>query len=100
MTREFELQRIDELKHSGLLTDSEYNKLYYRITGQRRLTKEQAERFVVEYESVRASINNLLSLGLITEQKSQLLDSKATKKLMDLIASGKIDETTDKEKEE
>ena len=100
MSRELELQKIDELKESGLLTDSEYNKLYYRITGQRRLTKEQAERFGVEYDSVRASINNLLSLGLITEQKSNLLVSKATKKLMDLIASGKIDETTNTEKEE
>tara|TARA_R100000458_G_C8205017_1_gene194356 strand:- start:494 stop:784 length:291 start_codon:yes stop_codon:yes gene_type:complete len=89
------LKMIEVQKEHGVITDSEYNRMYHRITGNYRLTLEQAQAFEESMLEVRHSITNLLSLGLITEAKAKLLQTKANAKLMKLASEGKLNEKED-----
>ena len=83
------LQMIDMQKEKGLLTESEYNRMYHRITGEFNLTDAQMAYYHQEWSLTLGSINNLLGLGLITQGKALLLGNKAKSKLMKLASEQK-----------
>ena len=83
------LKMINVQKEKGLLTESEYNRMYHRITGEYNLTADQMKFYHQQWGLALGSINNLLGLGLITQAKADLLSGKAKSKLMKLASEQK-----------
>ena len=74
---------------NGLLTESEYNRLYFRATGTHNLTAEQERQVEVSVKYYAECLMSLEELGLITELKRTLLIEKSHTAVSKAIYEGK-----------
>tara|TARA_R110000744_G_scaffold375_6_gene1492 strand:+ start:23228 stop:23530 length:303 start_codon:yes stop_codon:yes gene_type:complete len=86
------LKMIEVQREQNILTESEYQRMYHRITGKYVLGLEDAKRFEMGMVTALGSINNLAGLGLITKRKAAYLEEKGTIKIMKLASEGKLDD--------